>query len=166
MQFSDTATALLRSESRPSINQQWGYNATSNNSLKEGIVVKVGTLENFESSLLVYIYSTKETFKVEGGLANGASAATTTGQFRPYFVGDRVLVSYLNGDPSRPTITGRAYDQNGISEYLLQPGNPIPKLGDKTATGTTVRPNPLAVTPEATRQAGFITLDVHPILVI
>lgn len=43
-------------------------------------------------------------------------------QFPP-LVGDEVIVSFLEGDPDRPIITGRVY--NGINRPLLEPDNSI-----------------------------------------
>lgn len=164
MYSSDTATSLMRSEARPGLNQQFNYNTAYNNSLSEAVVVKVGPLENFECSIIVYIHSVRETFKLEAGLGIGASAETSTGNYAPFFVGDKVLVSFVNGDSSRPTLIGRLYDQSGLSERLMQPGAPVPVVGAVTPSGVKVRPNPLATRTESSKDGGFVNLTVYPML--
>lgn len=166
MFIQDTATSLMRVEARPGLGQQIAYNSTQTNKLYEAKVVKVTVAENFESSVFVYVYNTKETYLAFGGGYHNASSVTSTGSYRPYFVGDKVLVSFLYGDSGKPVIMQRLYEQAGAAENMLEAGNPVPTKNKVTTSGQVVQPNPLSVEPAALRQGGFLSIDVYPMLLI
>lgn len=166
MFIQDTATSLMRVEARPSLGQQMAYNTTQSNKLYEAKVVKVTVAENFESTVFVYVYNTKETYLTFAGGYDNASSASSTGSYRPYFVGDKVLVSFLYGDASKPVIMQRMYERAGAAENMLEAGNPPPIKNKVVASGASVKPNPLSIEPSALAQGGFLSIDVYPMLLI
>ena len=166
MFIQDTATSLMRAEARPSLGQQMAYNTTQSNKLYEAKVVKVTVAENFESTVFVYVYNTKETYLAFAGGYDNASAVSSTGSYRPYFVGDKVLVSFLYGDASKPVIMQRIYERAGAAENMLEAGNPVPVKNKVVDSGALVKPNPLSVEPAALNQGGFLSIDVYPMLLI
>jgi hypothetical protein len=166
MFIQDTATSLMRVEARPTLGQQIAYNTTQSNKLYEAQVVKVTVAENFESTVFVYVYNTKETYLAFGGGYHNASSVSSTGSYRPYFVGDKVLVSFLYGDAGKPVIMQRVYEQAGAGENMLEAGNPVPTKNKVVGSGQAVKPNPLSVEPAALAQGGFLAVDVYPMLLI
>lgn len=166
MFIQDTATSIMRVEARPSLPQQIAYNSTQTNKIYEAIVVKVTVAENFESTVFVYVFNTKETYLANAGGYHNASSVSSTGSYRPYFVGDKVLVAFLYGDPSKPTIIQRVYERAGSAENMLEAGNPVPTKNKVVGSGESVKPNPLSVDPGALRQGGFLSMDVYPMLLI
>lgn len=166
MFIQDTATSLMRVENRPSLGQQIAYNTTQANKLYEALVIKATVAENFESSVFVYVYNTKETYLANGGAYFNASSVSSTGSYRPYFAGDKVLVSFLYGDSSKPVIVQRLYERAGASENMLEEGNPPPVKGKVVTSGQVVKPNPLSTEIGALRQGGFLSVDVYPMLLI
>lgn len=156
----------MRVEARPTLGQQIAYNTTQSNKLYEAQVVKVTVAENFESTVFVYVFNTKETYLAYGGAYSNASSISSTGSYRPYFVGDKVLVSFLYGDASKPVIMNRVYEQAGSAENMLEAGNPVPTKNKIVGSGQSVKPNPLSVEPAALTQGGFLAVDVYPMLLI
>lgn len=164
--MSDSITKQFNVNNRPNVGQVNKVVKPYNNSIQEAIVVRIGFVENFEMAIYVSVLGTSELMKVEASMAPGASPSTCTGQWQPYFIGDRVFIAYLYGDPSRPVITGRCYDLHGVSEYIIQEDLPIPQRGFKNRSNQTVRPSPLVLDPEHLNQAGMATINVSPMVVI
>lgn len=166
MYFSDTATSLMRVEARPNLGRQISHNTALSNSLREGLVVRTAPLENFEMTLFIYVYTIQETVKAEAPAMPNASAMSSTGSYSPYLVGDKVLVAFLHGDATRTIVVAKIHDLTGISEYMLQPGNPVPPMLSKTPSGETVRPSPPTLNVEAFQEGGYLTYTAYPMFLI
>lgn len=166
MFIQDTATSLMRVEARPALGQQMAYNTTQSNKIYEAQVVKVTVAENFESTVFVHVYNLKETYLAHGGAYPNASSISSTGSYRPYFVGDKVLVAFLYGDSSYPTIMQRIYERAAAGENMLEAGNPVPSKNKQVSSGQKVKPNLLSAEPGALAQGGFLSLDIYPMLLI
>lgn len=159
--FNDTASYISNVYARPSVGQQTALLNEKDNRLFEGIVVGIGPLENLENTILVRVMGINETFKVEASMGNAVSASTSTGEFTPYFKGDRVLCCFLNGQ-QRMTIVARINNTNGVSEYIQQDGFPVPSNGELNPSGERMQPNPLTVTPETASDSYFSSIKVYP----
>ena len=116
--LSDTASSIFRSGVRPSPNQSFGYVKTLNNQLHEGKVVKIGPAHAYESTLVVYIYGTRETVKVNASTYTSVSQ-NGLGSYTPFLLGDHVLIQFLGGDVNKPTIIGRINKTNGLSSEVI-----------------------------------------------
>jgi len=176
---SDTATTIAgRVEARAGLGKQHGYTDKKDSIVRVAKVIKVGPLENFECSLIVYIFGMCEFQKIEATLGEGASSSISTGRFTPYFPGDLVLVVPLFGDTTRHCIIGRTYDQSGLSEFIQcsnsttstsgvsgPPNIPIPGM-QSPKSNITVSPNPLAPFPLGTNQLGFCSITCTPLLLL
>lgn len=137
-------------------------------------ILSVSMLNNFEYSVIAYIYKTAEKQKIEATVSDGASAAIGTGKFTPYFPGDKVYITYLFGDSNRPCIVARAHGIEGIPEYI-QAGNSsgsnnvpnLPVTGEITAySKTAIVAGPLATRKESITSYGFLHVETFPLLVI
>lgn len=162
----DTAARLGNVNTRPSPGQQFSHYQALSNSIRDGIVVRVGVFENYECTLYVFVYGLNEVYKVEATQSVGASASTGTGSWSPYFVGDKVLLCFVAGDPSRPSLIGRVYDIRASSEYILTEGVRVPKQGGVTPSGDVVRSSPLSINPEHLKDGAMVSLQTYPMLVI
>lgn len=141
--FTDTATSIGRAENRPSPNQLVTNYDYKDNRIFEGIVVGVGPLQNLEYTCLVRVIGINETFKVEMSIGNSVSSSTSTGEFTPYFKGDRVLCRFLNGQ-QRMTIIGRINNTTGLSQYLQETLN-IPTHGELNKSNERMEPGVVAL---------------------
>ena len=166
MNYTDTATHLMRAETRFSPAQFHKANDVQVNKLYEGEIIKVTIAETFESSVFVYVYNLKDTYIASAGVYSSASSATSTGSHRPFFKGDKVLVQFISGDASRPIIVNRMFTRAGCIENMLETGNPLPEKNKVTKSGQVIQPNVLASEPEAFKNAGLLSVDVHPLLLI
>lgn len=155
--FSDTATSIGRAESRPAPNQLVSTYDYKDNRLFEGIVVGVGPLQNLEYTCIVRVVGLNETFKVEVSMGNSVSSSTSTGEFTPYFKGDRVLCRFLNGQ-QRMTIVSRINNTTGLSEYLQDTLN-FPVHGQLNKSGERMEPGVVATVPTI---SSFDNLLVRP----
>jgi hypothetical protein len=99
-------------------------------------------------------------------MSPNASSLTGTGNHSPYFVGDKVYVSFLYGDASRPVIVGRIHEQEGLAESLALEGSPVLPVGTRLESGRTVRPGPLASRPEGLNSLGLVSIETKPMLLI
>lgn len=168
--LSDTATSISRAGVRPSPNQTFGYVKTLNNSLHEGKVVKVGPAHAFESTLVVYIFGTRETVKVNAATYPNASQ-NGLGTYTPYLLGDHVLISFLGGDVNKPTIIGRVNKTNGLSSEVIEGPEPLVEgdiVGPQPFTlspgGQVVNPSPCSCFKESVKWSGLAQVSVAGML--
>lgn len=125
-------------------------------------MVKTGPAENFECSVFVYCFHTKEILKVSAGLGAAASRGGV-GDFEPYFPGDRVIVTYLYGDSNKGCITGRTFQTQGLSEELLN--GRLPQPGTVSPSGEQINPNPTPVVNNSALYGGFASIKTRPLII-
>lgn len=164
--FSDTSTSLSRAGVRPAAHSTFAYNTTLNVTKREGVVVKVGAGQNFEGSVFVYCYHTREILKCNAAVSHAASKGGV-GAFEPYYPGDRVLVDYLYGDSNKPCITGRIYKTQGLSETLLSGTGdiPLPEPGARSPSGQELCPSPASVINTPALYSGFVSIETKGMII-
>lgn len=168
--LSDTATSISRAGVRPSPNQSFGYVKTLNNQLHEGKVVKIGPAHAYESTLVVYIFGTRETVKVNAAAYNNASQ-NGLGTYTPYLLGDHVLIQFLGGDVNKPIVIGRINKTNGLSMEVIEGPEPLIEgdiVGPEPFTldpyGRIVNPSPASVLKEAAKWGGLAQVHISGML--
>jgi hypothetical protein len=166
MMFNDTSTSISRVGVRPATHTTFAHNTTLNVSKREGVVVKTGAGENFECSVFVYCFHTREVIKCNASVASAASKGGV-GCFEPFYPGDRVLVDYLYGDSNKPCITGRLYKSQGLSEVLLSSEDdiPLPQPNTFSSSGEEICPNPTAVINVPSIYSGFCSIQTRGMII-
>lgn len=161
MSYSNTAQSV--STYRPSTHSANAYHDTKITAPREGVVVQVGPAENYCSTLMVYVYQTKETMKVQANVSPNASI-NGVGTFHPYYPGDRVLIGYLFGFDSRPMVINRMSNQHGLAEELLSSEDyNLPQPNTRNPSGYRMHPSPASTILEASQWLGFTTVNAYPL---